>query len=293
MQHSLAHGLMFGANYTWSKSTGIVGSFNNQTYEENQEQNSAGPSGGIDYVNFQNNHGLTDNDTPNRFVLFGSYSLPFGRGKLFGANAFVDRVIGDWQATTAVNIQSGNPWAPNCAVTGANSGPLNGRCNPVQGQPTELPKANQRYYNGVETLTLPDGRVITPAVNTYMKWNPDAWAIPTVTSPSGKVLIDQYSSGSTPIAIGYLRTPGIQNVNFSVIKKIPITERVAFDFHVNATNALNHANHEVVNNTVGAVTASSPATNTVAGQNNNVSFGSWGLTTLEPRQLTVQANITF
>jgi hypothetical protein len=293
VQHSMSHGLMVGANYTWSKTTGIVGSSNNQTYEENQESNSSGPSGGIDYVNFQNNHGLTNNDTPNRLVVNGSYALPFGKGKWFGSNALVDEAIGGWQVTAALTMQSGNPWAPNCAVTGANSGPLNGRCNRVAGQPIELPQANQHYYDGVTTLTLPDGRIITPAVNTYMKWNPDAWADPTVTSPSGKVLIDQYTNGSTPISIGYLRTPGLQNLNLSVIKRFPITERVAFDFHVNATNALNHSNHQVVNNTVGAITASNAATNAVAGQNSNVSFGSWGLTTLEARQLTVQANFTF
>ena len=100
---------------------------------------------------------------------------------------------------------------------------------------------------------------------------------------------DQYQNGTTPIAIGYLRTPGIQNVNMSVIKRIPITERLSFDLHVNATNAMNHANHNTVNNTVGAVTAAG----TTAGQNNNVSFGSWGLSTLEARQLTVQAYLTF
>ena len=289
IQHSTTHGLQFGANYTWSKTTGLVGNSGTQTFAESQQSNAVGPTGGVDYFNLKNNHALLDYDIANRFVLNGSYALPFGKGKLFGSNAVVNDVIGDWQVTTAVVLQAGQPFGPTCpAQTNLAAGTLNGRCNPVPGQPLFLPKSAQRYYNGVETLTLPDGRIITPTLNTFMMLNPDAWTIPTVTFPNGKVAADQYVLGSTPLDQGNIRTPGVQNVNLSVIKKIPITEQVSFDLHVNATNALNHTNHEVLNNTVGVVTSG-----TGIGQNSNVSFGSLGLTTLEARQLTIQANITF
>jgi len=189
------------------------------------------------------------------------------------------------------------PWAPTCAATTTNlnpAGTLNGRCNRVAGEPIELPKSQQRYYNGVESLTLPNGRIITPAVNTFMKWNPDAWSEPTVTMSNGKVFVDQYTLGSTPLTIGYLRTPGIQNVNLSVIKRFPVRERMGFDLHVNATNAFNHTNHQITINTdntnqVNAITTAG----STAGRNGNLQFGSYGLTALEPRQLTIQANFTF
>ncbi len=77
-----------------------------------------------------------------------------------------------------------------------------------------------------------------------------------------------------------------------MLKKIPISERVSFDLHVNATNALNHANHQVVNNTVGANT-STKAGSPAVGTNSNSNYGSYGLSTLENRQLVIQANITF
>jgi trimeric autotransporter adhesin len=288
VQHSTSHGLMLGANYTWSKATGLVGGANNQTYEENQEVNSSGPTGGVDWVNLKNNHSLLDFDVSNRFVLNGSYSLPFGKGKAFASpNAFVEQLIGGWQITSAIVLQGGNPWAPICSST------LNGRCNQVPGQPLLLPKSQQRYYNGVEQLTLPDGHVITPAVNTFMKWNPDAWSAPMITMANGKVFTDQYQNGTTPIAFGFMRTPGVENVNLSVIKRFPITERVAADFHVNATNALNHHNPYAVNNTITPITATTGANGAAPGQNSNVSFGSYGLTALENRQMTIQANITF
>lgn len=297
----MSHGLTFGANYTWAKATGNVGNSGTQTFAESQQGNSSGPTGGVDYYNINNNHSILNYDISNRFVLNGSYALPFGKGKLFGSNAFVNAIIGNWSTTAALTLQSGFPWGPSCAAqTNSAAGTLNGRCNRVAGQPLELPQSAQRYYNGVETLTLPDGRIITPPVNTFMKWNPDAWSTPTVTFANGKSAQDQYSLGSTPLAFGNMRTPGIQNLNLSVIKRFPITERYSFDLHVNATNALNHTNHQfqsntgvTANNTVGAVTAAAAATNTAVGQNNNAAFGSWGLTTLEARQLVVQANFTF
>ncbi|MEO6802801.1 MAG: carboxypeptidase-like regulatory domain-containing protein, partial [Granulicella sp.] len=196
VQHSTSHGLQFGANYTWSKATGNTGNSGTQTFAESQQGNSSGPTGGVDYYNIKNNHAIQDYDISNRFVLNGSYALPIGKGKAFyPGNTVVRDIIGDWQVTTAVVLQSGFPWGPNCAAqSNTNSGgTLNGRCVPVAGQPLELPKANQRYYNGVETLTLPDGRTITPANNTFMKWNPDAWSTPTVTFANGKSAQDQYS----------------------------------------------------------------------------------------------------
>jgi hypothetical protein len=296
VQHSTSHGLQFGANYTWSKVTGNTGNSGTQTFAESQQGNSSGPTGGVDYFNINNNHSIQDYDVSNRFVLNGSYALPIGKNKAFNpGNTLVRDVIGDWQVTTAVVLQSGFPWGPNCAAqSNTNSGgTLNGRCNRVAGQPLELPKSNQHYYNGIQPLTLPDGRTIVPANNTFMKWNPDAWSTPTVTFANGQSAQDQYSIGSTPLAYGNMRTPGVQNVNLSVIKRIPLTEGVTFDLHINATNALNHTNHQVVNNTVNVTTAAQASTNTAVGQNSNASFGSWGLSALEARQLVVQANITF
>ena len=297
VQHSMAHGLMLGANYTWSKGTGSVGNAATQTFAESQQNNSAAPTGGVDYVNINNNHALLDYDVPWRFVVNGTYQLPFGKGKLVNTNnGFVQRLIGGWEVSGVGNFQGGMPWAPTCGATTTSlnpAGTLNGRCNQVAGQPIELPKADQHYYDGKQSLTLPDGRTIIPAVNSFMKWNPDAWSEPIVTMSNGKVFVDQYTLGSTPLTIGYLRTPGISNVNLSVIKKFPVTEGTSFDLHVNATNAFNHTNHQfnTADNTnqVNAITTAG----STAGNNGNPQFGSYGLTALEPRQLTIQANFTF
>jgi len=249
VQHSMSHGLMLGANYTWSKATGNVGNAATQTFAESQQNNSSAPTGGVDYVNLNNNHSILDYDITQRLVVNWTYALPLGKGKLVNANnRLVNEIIGGWEVSGVVNWQGGMPWGPSCAATTTTlnpAGTLNGRCNRVAGEPIELPKDKQRYYSGSETLTLPNGRVITPAVNTFMKWNPDAWSEPIVTMANGKVFVDQYTLGTTPLSIGYLRTPGITNVNLSVIKRFTIREGLGFDIHVNATNALNHVNHQI------------------------------------------------
>src|SRR5262249_35498993 len=120
---------------------------------------------------------------------------------------------------------------------------------------------------------------------TFTKWNPDAWAAPSLTLPNGTIVADPYTAGTSALTYGFLRTPGIQNVNLSLIKRIPLTKPVGFDLHSNATNAFNHPNHNTVTNTVRleAKTGSSAIR----------AFGTWGTSTLNAREIVIQANLTF
>src|SRR5689334_4477851 len=150
VQHAASHGLSFGGNYTWSKSTGLLGGNGNQTFAESQagSANSAGPTSGVDYANLQNNRGLADYDIPHRAVFTVSQDLPFGKGKAFNpGNGILNTVVGGWQITSAISLQSGYPWAPSCGTLS-----YNGRCTRVVGQPLELPGKDQHYWNGTDTL---------------------------------------------------------------------------------------------------------------------------------------------
>jgi len=297
LQHTLTHGLSFQASYVWSKATGNVGNSATQTFAESQ-QSGQGPSGGVDYHNIKNNHSILDFDVSNRFVLTGSYALPFGAGKLLDANnKVVNMFIGGWETTGALNLQTGEPFAPICAAqnTTTLSGTINGRCVQVAGQPLKLPKQNQHFFSS-GTLTLPDGHVITPTSNTKPIWNPDAFTTQMVTFANGTSAQDQYQAGTTPLAYGSMRTAGFENLNLSVIKKFTIREGTDFELHVNATNALNHTNLSVPNNTFTPLTAVTPAQaaqGAAIGENSNAQFGAYPLPTAEPRQLTIQGTVTF
>jgi hypothetical protein len=101
--------------------------------------------------------------------------------------------------------------------------------------------------------------------------------------PNSTIVADPYTAGTSAMTYGFLRTPGIQNVSLSLIKRIPVTERVGLDLHFNATNVFNHANHLTVNNTV--------TLDARTGRNANPAFGTWGTATLNARTITMQANL--
>jgi hypothetical protein len=49
-------------------------------------------------------------DVPHRVIIAPIFELPFGKGKKYGANnSAVDWILGGWQITAAMNIQSGFP----------------------------------------------------------------------------------------------------------------------------------------------------------------------------------------
>jgi hypothetical protein len=62
-------------------------------------------------VDLKDNYGNSDQDQRNVFVASAVYSLPIGRGKMFGTHMdrAVDEVIGGWQLNTIITLDSGTP----------------------------------------------------------------------------------------------------------------------------------------------------------------------------------------
>jgi hypothetical protein len=267
---------------------GNTGGPGSQTFAESQMSGSTPGNGGVDYINRQANYSLLGFDTPNRFVATVSYLLPTDRGMaLDPGNAFMRAVIGGWNLSSATTVQSGQPWGPNCGGT------MNERCNVVSGEPVQVPKSLQKWYNGTNSVSLPDGRTITPPAYSFLKWNPDRFTQPVVQFPNGSFGIDQYTSGSTAIVQGDLRTPIFSNTNISVIRKFALGDWASLNLHVDATNAFNRSNIQpyAINNSVGSIlTAGGGAT---VGQNSNTGFGTLGQNFAEPRQLTLTLRLDF
>ena len=289
-EHAYNNGLQMMLNYTWSKATGLIGGSGGSSYAESQVAGiGTSPSGGINYLNLASNHGFLGYDTPHRFVAVVSYLLPTGRGRLLDpGNSILRALVGDWQFATVVTLQSGQPWGPNC-------GGMNGRCNVVSGEPVEVPKELQRWYDGKTSVTLPNGHIITPGQYRFLKWNPDRFAPPVVQFPNGRYAVDQYWYGSTAMYVGGLRTPSFQNGNLTVNRQFRIWEGLRMEFHAEATNLLNRTNFSAnaVNGSVSAVLTENPATNTKVGQNSNVNHGSLGLSLFEPRQISLSLRLKF
>jgi trimeric autotransporter adhesin len=291
-EHPLSHGLLLMANYTWSKSLGLTGGPWSESYAESQAGGTSaeGSGAGVDYRNLNNNYSLLAQDVPNRFVAAVSYLLPTGKGAaLDPGNSIARAIIGDWEFASAVTIQSGVPFGPNCGGT------INGRCNVVPGEPLEVPKSLQHWYDGATSVTLPDGRTITPAAFTYLRFNPDAFTQPVVQLPDGTYQVDQYTNGSTSMSQGNLRSPGFSNTNLSITRKFNLGERARMEFHADATNVWNQTNilANSVNDSVSSVLTLGSAGNAKIGQNGNASYGALSMNLLEPRQITLALRLTF
>ena len=110
LEHRFSNGLSFLANYIWSKS---MDALNNGA-----EQPEYGPD-------VQAEYGLSDFNAGQVFKASGIYELPFGTGKahLGTANWLNSQVIGGWQASGILTVQSGLPFnvsATDLSNTGGN-----------------------------------------------------------------------------------------------------------------------------------------------------------------------------
>jgi hypothetical protein len=289
-EHTYSRGLHLMFNYTWSKSTGIIGGSGGATYAESQVAGiGTSPAGGTDFRNLNNNSGYLGYDITHRLVAVATYSLPTGKGQFLDPRNRVLRAItGDWQIGAVITMQSGEPWGVNC-------GGMNGRCFEVPGEPLELPKNLQGWYDGKTSVTLPSGRVITPGQYRYLKWNPDHFTAKIVQYPNGNYAVDQYWWGPTAKYIGGLRTPALHNVNLTVNRKVRVNERVQLELMADGTNIFNRTNFypNAVNGGYSAVLTAQPTTNTKVGQNATVNSGSLGLSVYEPRQISLSARLRF
>jgi hypothetical protein len=85
----MGHGLILNGVFEWSR---LLGTFN--------QLNAGGPL----------NYGETTSDYPFHFAGYGTYQLPFGRGRqFFNQNRIVDGFIGGWQVSAIYEFLSGQP----------------------------------------------------------------------------------------------------------------------------------------------------------------------------------------
>lgn len=99
-QRRMTKGLQVNANYTWSHAIDdSPGAFDNQTDR-------------VDITNFAHERANSNLDVRHRFVLSSLYELPFGKGRMFGSswNGVVDAILGGWQVSPIVTLQSGMPF---------------------------------------------------------------------------------------------------------------------------------------------------------------------------------------
>ncbi len=174
------------------------------------------------------NPGLDYGNVPytrrNRVLATFLYELPFGKGRQFlnSSNGIVDRMVGGWELSGVCVFQSG----PFMTVT-TNSDP--------SGTGYNLFNANGGRADRVSGVSPYTGQSI------------GAWISQSAYADPGNN-IGRFGDASQGDVVG----PGSQVVSLSLLKQIPVTERVHIQFGAQVANLFNHPNYAVPGNlTVG------------------------------------------
>lgn len=215
LEHRFSHGLMLNLSYTYldQKSTGL------------DTGNSS--LGGIAYNAFDPNHdyGQEAFVPKNRFVAYGVYDLPFGRGRKFGSSfsRWTDAFLGGWQTSFNMFAKTGTGFTPfwlcdncgpalpgNIAVTSLDAtGDFNSE---PSYRPVVTGNFNKRNGNQI--------------------WDPNAFGLP----PMGADVFDSPQIAKRNLLYG----PGTWGVNLGVHKDFHFGERVTATFGADIDNLFNH-----------------------------------------------------
>jgi hypothetical protein len=209
VNHRFAGGLSFQANYTWA-----------HDISDAQGDVPVGYGGETNYglavvdrFAVGLNRGNVAGARRQRFLLTGSYDLPFGKGRRWSSSSRVlDAAFGGWSLTTVTLLESGpylTPYiSPTFDQTNTDPAAAGSVVRPdLIGNPVPANRASGNYFN-------------------------IAAFAPT---PAGAARIGN-------AGVGILEGPGTVAVNGGLSKKIAIREGLRLRFEATFTNALNHTN---------------------------------------------------
>jgi hypothetical protein len=217
VEKRFSQGLQFLSHYTWSHA-------NNYTddYYADDPRIAYGPD------DFNRNHVWVTNVV---------YELPFGKGKMFGANASraMDLIIGGWQLNSTSNWSSGLPWTPSLSKCGlvSDAGP----CRPDTASGSFQIGAGSfdpqtrivQFFTPIATLGYGDPNAIPEGTDTCTLPRPSA---------SGFALPACGTIGN--LGRNVFHGPGLFTSDLSVMKNFQVTERLKAQFRMDAFNVFNH-----------------------------------------------------
>jgi hypothetical protein len=223
IRRRFSNGLQFQANYTWSKAM-VLGDA-----QGNNQSDFIEP---IDLHNLQLDKRRSSQDQTQRFVANTVYELPFGKGHawLSDSNWAVNRLLGGWSLGGIVTWSTGVPFYITSGRTTIQAYAATGA------QLTGISFAD--FKNAIGIFKDPRGvffinpNLLDITVNAAGKATSSKLKAGLMAAPAPGTL------GNFPV--NALSGPQYFSVDLSLVKRIPITERVRFEFKVNANNVFNH-----------------------------------------------------
>jgi hypothetical protein len=216
VRRSLAQGLQIRANYTFAKNLDNGSAWNTSVSANTPAYVSYPAQPSLDY-------GPAATDVRHLASINGTYDLPFGRQRLFlaNANAAVDRVASGWTVASIINLQTGFPFSPQLGYNPTGSGDTR---NPVR------PDRNPNFHGALYTSGNTAKRVA-------QFFNPAAYSAPAYGTVGN-------------LGRDTLTGPGYANWDFSLLKATRVTEQLRLQFRAEFFNVLNHTNLQTPNEVV-------------------------------------------
>jgi hypothetical protein len=218
--HRLSKGLQFRGNYTWSKNLDI-----NSGLTGAQASNQAQMV--LDRNDLRRDWGPSALNVTSQSSISARYELPFGHGQhwLGDVSGLESKLITGWQLNGIATLLSGFPFTP---LVGSNR-------------------------SGDGDTRNPDRISINPSfTGPVLLHNPNQWF-----NPSAFIQPTPGTYGN--IGRGTLTGPGLADVDLSLFKNTPVSEKATVQFRAEFFNVLNHSNFGPPNATVFSGTAVSPS----------------------------------
>ncbi len=206
LQKRFSRGLQFQAAYTFSKSID-----DGSTFEET-----------LDPFNFRASRGLSLFNSKQRFVVSYDWELPIRK-----YSGFAGKVLDDWEISGITQFQSGFPIRLNTE------------------DDTEL--INSLFFLGTEAPSL-----VAPFQKLNPRRNGGFWFSPCDFATAATPNVAPCPTGATPPPLGSFNNgtqrticcgPGLTDWDFSVHKKIVLSETKYFQFRAEIFNVFNHTNY--------------------------------------------------
>jgi len=220
LTQAMWHGLTASVNYAWQSAFDSAGNFS--TWNKSVV------------------YGRDSDTRNNQVTAYGSYQLPFGKGKQFvtGASRALDLLIGGYQLSGTMSLSTGLPFglSSNCPLIPGSAPCYANYAAPGLRLPTHLtafdPVAKNRIF--YQAQTLGNGIFTAPPLDTI-----------------GNAGRNTYWG------------PGFFNTDLSLQKKFNIAESVTASFRFDAYNAVNHINPGTPGGYIlspGTITGEAPST---------------------------------
>lgn len=208
--HRMGNGLSYQANYTWAHDLSDAQGDAPTAFQGETRYGLADE----DRFAINKNRGNLVGTRRNRFLLTGTYELPYGQGRRWSnSSSVVNGFLGGWNLNTITLLETGPYLTPTMSVSEdqTNTNPSAADVTVVRpdrvGNPIPAHRTNANYFNIAAFAPPPLG--------------------------AGRV-------GNA--SVGSLEGPGTIAVNAGLAKVIPIRESMHLRFEATFTNVLNHTN---------------------------------------------------